>query len=337
MEALLYEKVEGGKVRCNLCWHRCLVRPGGRGICGVRENQDGTLVSLVYGKAIARHVDSIEKKPLFHFLPGSRSYSIATAGCNFKCRFCQNSEIAQMPGDRNGLILGENLPPERVVKEALAAGCASISYTYTEPTVYFEYARDCARLAVEAGLRNVFVTNGYMTPEAVELVSPWLSAANVDLKAMSAKFYKDLCQAVHENVLTTLKRLREAGVLVEVTTLLIPGWNDGIDELRRLADFLCQTLGPETPWHVSRFHPAYRLLDALPTPAASLVQACRAGKEAGLRYVYMGNVPGLGGEDTFCHNCQELLVQRTGFTVRKNTLVKGACPACGTLAHGIWE
>lgn len=335
MEALLYEKLPDRKVRCRLCHHRCVVKPGRRGICNVRENQDGVLNTLVYGKLIARHIDPIEKKPLFHVMPGSLSYSIATVGCNFSCRFCQNADIAQMPADRGGVILGEPVSPEAVVRAAEKGGCRSIAYTYTEPTVYFETAFETARIAREQGILNVFVSNGYMTPAAVEMIQPFLDAANIDLKAFSDDFYKTYCGARLEPVKETLVAMKKAGIFLEVTTLVIPGLNDDPRELAALAGFIAAELGPDTPWHVSRFHPVYRLTDRPPTPVATLVAARDIGLAAGLKYVYLGNVPGSGGEDTVCSGCGKTVVRRQGFQVLKNRLKNGACPDCGENIHGL--
>jgi pyruvate formate lyase activating enzyme len=334
-EALLYEKLDERKVRCRLCSHGCVIGDGGKGICGVRENRGGTLFTLVYGKVISGNPDPIEKKPLFHFLPGSYSYSIATVGCNFKCRFCQNADIAQMPNDRSGAVMGTFCTPESVVADALAQDCQSIAYTYTEPTVYFEFAFETARLASAKGLKNVFVTNGFMSREALEMVAPYLDAANVDLKAFSDDFYKTRCSARLEPVKQTLRRMKALEKLVEVTTLIIPGLNDDPDELRRLAGFIADDLGPETPWHISRFHPTYKLTDRPPTPVETLILASEIGRQAGLRYVYMGNVPGRGGESTYCHQCGALLIERLGFTVYRNALQDDRCPECGTPVYGI--
>jgi pyruvate formate lyase activating enzyme len=336
MEALLYEKLDDQKVRCNLCQHRCLIASGKRGLCGVRENRGGVLESLVYAKLVAKHVDPIEKKPLFHVLPGSLSYSIATVGCNFSCRFCQNANIAQLPKDHNGRIVGEHFPPEKVVQEAIISGSKTIAYT--EPTVFFEYALDTAKLARKKGLRNVFVTNGYATPEAVMLAGPYLDAANVDLKAFNKPFYKDLVGAKLEKVLETIKCLSQAGVFLEITTLLIPQANDDPKELADLAAWIVDNLGPQTPWHISRFHPTYRLTDRGPTPLQSLLDARQIGKDAGLYHVYTGNIPGQGGEETLCHNCGHLLIDRVGYRILANNLAKGGtCPSCQTKAAGIWE
>ncbi|MBI9077361.1 MAG: AmmeMemoRadiSam system radical SAM enzyme [Desulfatibacillum sp.] len=337
MKAYLYQPMEDSKVKCNLCHHRCVIPQGKRGICAVRENQDGELVSLVYAQAIAASSDPIEKKPLFHVLPGSRSFSIATVGCNFHCRFCQNSNIAQMPRDLDGKIMGRYFPPDQVVAQAKQTGCKTIAYTYTEPTIYFEYAYDTAKLAAQEGLRNVFVTNGYETPEAIEKIAPYLHAANVDLKAFSPGFYKEMCGAKLENVLETLKCMHSAGIFLEITTLIIPGLNDDPAQLEELAGFIAQSLSPQTPWHVSRFHPTYNLIDRSATPPATLFQAHEIGKKAGLHYVYTGNIPGQGGENTYCHHCQTLLIERMGYTIQQNVLKNGTCPNCQTPAHGLWK
>ncbi len=291
VRAALWEVWRGGpQVHCFLCAHHCRVGPGGFGKCGVRENREGVLYTLVYGYPVSTAVDPIEKKPLFHFLPGSSTYSLATVGCNFVCSFCQNADISQMPADQ-GMIVGRPMSPEQVVAGAVSAGCRSVSYTYTEPTIFYEYARDCARLATEAGLKNVFVTNGFMTRQMLADIDGDLHAANVDLKSFSDEFYRSLTGARLKPVLDSIRRLHETGVWVEVTTLLIPGLNDGDDELRGLASFLV-SVSPDIPWHVSRFHPTYRLLDVPATPVETVDKAVRLGREAGLRYVYRGNMPG---------------------------------------------
>ena len=336
MEAYLYEHLKEKKVKCNLCSHRCIIKDGKRGICGVRENQGGILKTLVYGKLIASHIDPIEKKPLFHFMPGSLSYSIATVGCNFKCLFCQNADISQMPSDHNGMITGDLYAPEDVVDAAIKGNCKSIAYTYTEPTIFFEFAFDTAKLAHAKGIKNVFVTNGYMTSEAVHMISPYLDAANVDLKAFNESFYKEVVKARLEPVKKTLKVMKSLGIFVEVTTLLIPGLNDDKKELEKLALFLVKSLGPETPWHISAFYPTYRLTDRPPTPVETLVMAREIGIKAGLKYVYIGNVPSENGENTFCSNCGKLLINRLGFSIIKNVLENGCCPYCGAQIHGIW-
>ena len=333
-EAYLYEKLEEGRVQCNLCSHRCLIGQGKKGICGVRENREGTLISLVYEKIIARHVDPIEKKPLFHFLPGSASYSIATVGCNFRCRFCQNSDISQMPSDHK-MIEGSHMSVEAIAREAEENGCSSISYTYTEPTVFFELALDTARIASSKGIKNVFVSNGYMTSECLEKIGSDLHAANVDLKSFSDTFYKEQCGARLKPVLATLENMKRLGVWLEVTTLLIPGLNDSQEELKSIAAFLAG-LDSDIPWHISRFHPRYKAVDISSTPAASVKAARNIGLSAGLRYVYTGNLQGDDGEKTYCHGCGKLLIDRIGFMVRRNRISSGLCPDCGEKIPGFW-
>jgi pyruvate formate lyase activating enzyme len=333
-EALLYEKEADNRVRCMLCAHRCRIDPGARGLCGVRENREGSLHSLVYGMVIAENVDPIEKKPLFHILPGSRSFSIATAGCNFRCAFCQNHEISQMPREE-GRIVGRSTTPEQIVEAALQSGSRSIAYTYTEPTISFEFACDTAMIARARGLKNIFVTNGYMTGEALRLIAPSLDAANVDLKAFSDDFYKKQCGARLEPVLESLKLMKALGIWVEVTTLLIPGLNNSDQELRELAGFV-RSLGGETPWHISRFYPRYRMTGTGPTPAAAIHRAAGIGKAAGLKYVYSGNIPGDIGENTACATCGHPLIGRRGFAVERLELAGSACPHCGTPLEGIF-
>ncbi|MCG6878961.1 MAG: AmmeMemoRadiSam system radical SAM enzyme [Deltaproteobacteria bacterium] len=334
-EAILYEKLSNGRVRCRLCNHFCIIDDGHKGTCGVRENHSGMLMSLVYGKIIAGHCDPIEKKPLFHFLPGSRSYSIATAGCNFRCLFCQNADISQMPLDRNR-ILGEDTAPEDTVQAALNQGAASISYTYTEPTVYLETALETARIATERGLKNVFVSNGYMTPAALREMRGNLHAANIDLKAFNDKFYREQCGARLKPVLKSLEIMKEMGIWIEVTTLLIPGLNDEPEELKDLAQFLVN-LDPDIPWHISRFHPTYHLTNIPSTPVATIRRARDLGYDAGLKYVYTGNIHGDDGENTFCHSCKALLINRTGFFVSENRIKNNRCANCGKEIPGRWN
>ena len=337
MEAYLYEPLEEQKVKCNLCSHRCVIKAGRRGKCSVRENQGGILNTLVYGKIIASHVDPIEKKPLFHFLPGTLSYSIATVGCNLRCRFCQNADIAQMPADHKGIITGDTVTAQAVVAAAEKSGCRSIAYTYTEPTVFFEFAYDTAKIAHARGIRNVFVTNGYMTAEALEMINPYLDAANVDLKAFTDKYYKELCGARLKHVQKTLKRMKALGIFIEVTTLIVPGLNDDTAELQNLAGFIANDLGTETPWHISRFHPTYKLTDRPPTPVKTLTRAREIGLEAGLKYVYTGNVPGNSGENTYCYSCGEMVIERWGFQVSALRIKDGQCAVCGGEVDGVWN
>ncbi len=333
-DALLYERDREGAVRCALCAHRCRIEPGGRGLCGVRENRAGALVSLVSRTVIAAQCDPVEKKPLFHFLPGSRAYSIAAVGCNFRCSFCQNHEISQLPAEE-GCIAGRELEPAAIVEMARESCAQSIAYTYTEPTVFFELAYETAGIARSRGLRNVLVTNGYMTREMLRLMADRLDAVNVDLKAFRDDFYRRYCGARLQPVLDGLRTMKELGIWVEVTTLLIPGLNDGDEELRGLAGFV-RSLGAETPWHISRFHPRYRLTDRPPTPAASICRAAGIGKAAGLNYVYSGNIPGDSGGNTACVRCGRLLIGRSGFAVDRMDLAGSACPGCGTPLAGIF-
>jgi pyruvate formate lyase activating enzyme len=334
-EALLYEPKPDGSVVCQLCAHRCRIRPGLRGICGVRENRDGVLVTLVSDRIVSAGVDPVEKKPFFHFLPGTLAYSIATAGCSFHCLFCQNWMISQWPREYRGSIPGEPTTPRQVVEAARRTGCASIAYTYTEPTIFSELALATSRLSAEAGLRNLFVTNGYMTREALALIAPVLHGANVDLKGFSDKYYRKVCGATLPPVLDSIRAMRELGIWVEVTTLLIPGHNDGDAEIGALAEWL-RSVDADMPWHVSAFYPAWKMTDVPPTPATTLHRAAEMGRAAGLRYVYTGNVPGDPWEHTRCFGCGRVLIQRRGFAVVENTLRAGRCPGCRTPIPGVW-
>jgi len=325
-KADLWKAADGDAVDCFLCAHRCHIAPGRRGVCRVRENRGGTLVTLVYGRVIARHVDPIEKKPLFHFLPGTTAYSIATAGCDFQCGFCQNWQISQWPRQGTGGMPGEYVAPADVVAEAQRYGCASISYTYTEPTIFFEYARDVAERARDAGLRNTFVTNGYMTAEALEAAGAWLDAANVDLKAWQDDFYRKVCKARLEPVKETIRGMHGRGIAVEVTTLLVPGQNTAEDDLAGIAGFLA-SMSADIPWHVTRFHPDYQDHETPPTPAAVIEQAIAIGREAGLRYVYAGNIA--GSQDTACPSCGATVIERRGMGVSRTRLRGSACAGCG--------
>lgn len=331
-EAMFYEKIEDSKVRCYLCAHHCVISPNKRGICSVRENIDGTLYSLVYGKIIARNIDPIEKKPLFHFYPASKSYSIATVGCNFKCLHCQNYQISQYTKEFKE-IPGEEMTPEEVVSEALLTGCKSISYTYTEPTIFFEFAYDCAKLAKEKGIKNVFVSNGYTSAEATRAIAPFLDANNIDLKG-DENFYKNIVGAKLQPVLETIKLMKELGIWIEITTLIIPKYNDSPDFLKRVAEFI-KSIDPDIPWHVSQFYPTFLLTDQPRTPVSSLKKATEIGLQSGLRYVYMGNVPGEGGENTYCPTCGQLLIERRGFFVSKIQIKDSKCSKCYTPIAGI--
>ncbi len=335
-EALFYDTLEGDKVLCRLCHHHCHINTGKRGLCGVRENRDGVLFSLVYGKVVAEHIDPIEKKPLFHFQPASSSYSIATVGCNFRCEHCQNYEISQYPHSHGAEIAGSRRSPAGIVEAAQAAGCRSISYTYVEPTIFYEFAYDCARQARERGMKNVFVSNGYMGHEVTSALAGVLDAINIDIKAFTEKFYKQVCKARLAPVLENVRLMHELGVWVEITTLVIPGLNDSPAELRDIARFI-KGVDPAIPWHVTAFHPTYKMLDRQPTPSHTLQQAREIGYEEGLRFVYNGNIPGAGGEDTACPACRTTLIKRLGFRIGGNLLTDGRCPSCGETVEGVWD
>lgn len=332
-EAMLYEKLDEKLVHCHLCSHRCKIKNSKFGICRVRQNIDGQLYTHVYGEVIASHVDPIEKKPLYHFLPGSSSYSIATIGCNFRCGFCQNWQISQpKKGDGSNLI-GQQLLPKEAVENAQRSNCKSISYTYTEPTIFFEYAYDTAKLAKEAGLYNNFVTNGYMTGEALKTINPYLDAANVDLKSFNEDFYKKICHGHLQPVLDSIRLMKELNIWVEVTTLIVPGQNDKDEELNDIAKFIAG-VGKEIPWHISRFHPDYEFTDSPSTPTETLKKAQEMGKSQGLRYVYLGNV--LEGSDTYCYNCGALLIERGYFRPEGLDIEDSRCPSCATTIDGLF-
>jgi len=333
-EALLYEKLGDQKVQCHLCAHRCRINPGKRGICGVRENRKGVLCALTYGMLIAENVDPIEKKPLFHVYPASKSFSIAAAGCNFSCDFCQNYDISQFPREIQE-VPGRPTNPQDILEHAVRTGARTIAYTYTEPTVYFEYAYDTARLARQKGLRNIFVTNGFMTVEALDIISPYLDAANVDLKSFRDDFYRKRCGGRLQPVLESLRKTKEKGVWVEVTTLLIPGLNDSEEELRDIAFFIV-SLGVETPWHISRFYPRYKMEQWSVTSVETIHKAAQIGKSCGLKYVYSGNIPGDEGENTSCSHCGRLLIARYGYHIEQMNLRGAACPQCGTILEGLF-
>lgn len=334
-EAMLYERLDDQAVQCRLCGHRCRIQAGRYGVCRVRENVEGALISRNYGRLVAAHVDPIEKKPLYHVLPGTRSFSVAAAGCNFQCSFCQNWQISQLP-QHGKADAGEPASPGQIVQAARAQRCATIAYTYTEPTVYFELAYETARLAKEAGLRNVFVSNGFLTPLAVRTIAPYLDAINVDLKAFRDETYRQVMKARLEPVLDCLRALVEAGIWVEATTLIVPRMNDSDEELRDIARFLA-SLSPDLPWHVSRFHGDYKMTSIGPTPLERLETACAIGRGEGLRYIYQGNVAGPCGSDTLCPNCGRAVIAREGFSVRRTSLQDGRCGQCGQAIAGIWQ
>lgn len=332
-EAMFYQKGENQEVNCFLCNHHCTVKEGNKGLCGVRENREGILYSLVYGKSISESVDPIEKKPLFHFFPGSRSFSIATVGCNFKCLHCQNNNISQMPRDQK-YIAGNDLHPSKIVSLAQEYDCASISFTYTEPTIYFEYAFETSKIAKEEGLATTFVTNGYITPEPLKTIQPYLDGANIDLKSFSDEFYRKVCGAKLQPILDAITLYHQLRIWIEITTLIIPTYNDSDQELRDIARFI-KNLDEKIPWHITAFYPTYRLTDQPRTSVKTLRRAREIGLSEGLRYVYEGNVPGEGGENTFCYNCNSLLIQRLGFSITENRIRDSKCPNCQALIDGV--
>ncbi|MFH1641123.1 MAG: AmmeMemoRadiSam system radical SAM enzyme [Candidatus Omnitrophota bacterium] len=332
-EALLYEKLENNLVHCLLCSHSCKIEEDKFGFCQVRQNMNGQLFTHVYGKVVARHIDPIEKKPLYHFLPGSTSLSIATIGCNFRCGFCQNWQISQ-GSIGEGIFPGDDFSVQQVVDAALKNNCKSISYTYTEPTIFFEYALDTAKLAKEKGLSNIFVTNGYMTKRALEMIKPYLDAANVDLKFFKEETYKKICAGHLAPVLASIRLMRELGIWVEVTTLIVPQENDSEEEFEGIAKFIAG-VDKDIPWHISRFYPNYKFAERQPTKEETLKKAQEIGYEAGLNYVYVGNVYGWG-DDTHCHSCRGLLIKREGFSILENNIKAGKCAHCNAVIPGVF-
>jgi len=333
-EAVLWEPAADKKVRCFLCNWRCLIGEGKFGNCRVRKNIGGVLYSLVYDKVCSANADPIEKKPLFHFQPGSRSFSICTPGCNFQCDFCQNWQISQAVIE-GGLIEGQAVGPDKIVSMAERSRCKSIAYTYTEPTIFMELCADTGQLAKDKGLTNVFVSNGYMTREAIDFAKDWLNGINIDLKSFSEDYYKKLCHAKLKPVLDTISYIaNETDIWMELTTLVVPGQNDSEDELKQIAEFIVEKAGPDVPWHISRFYPQYKMDNDIPTPMETLERAFEIGKAAGVRYIYLGNVPGAKTESTVCYNCGQMLIERYGYQIVANNIENSCCPNCGTKIAG---
>lgn len=335
-EAMFYRALEDGKVQCELCGHQCVIRPGRLGRCRVRENRDGTLFSMVYGRVSAEQIDPVEKKPLFHFLPGTLTYSLATVGCNFTCLHCQNHSLSQVGADSDRFPHVKRAPDE-VVKTALARGCRSISYTYVEPTVFYEFAYDCCLQARASSVKNIFVSNGFMSRAAAEKLAGVLDGINIDIKAFQNSFYKDVCGADGglERVIDNVSYFHSAGVWVEVTTLLIPGLNDSDEEITRIAEFIAG-IDPHICWHVSAFRPSFKMLDRPSTGFERLMRARQIGQRAGVHHVYLGNIHTGDGEDTLCPECRQPLIRRIGFRVVENRLAEGYCPSCRTSIAGVW-
>jgi len=322
---MLYKNMGGNKVSCFLCSHHCRISNGKFGICNVRENRNGVLFTHAYGELIARNIDPIEKKPLYHFLPGSKSFSIAAIGCNFQCGFCQNWQISQVKEAKASGLHPEKVKPEDVVKQAKQTGSKSISYTYTEPTIFFEYAYEISQLAKKEGLFNVFVTNGYMTKEMIQTIHPYLDAANIDLKSFRDDYYRKVCRGRLAPVLKNIELMKKLSIWIEVTTLVVPGQNDSEEELKKIANFLAG-LDTSIPWHISRFYPQYKMEDLESTLLEILNQAYEIGKSAGLRYIYLGNVG--TGNNTYCYQCHRLLIERFGFSIEAYQIKEGRCPNC---------
>jgi pyruvate formate lyase activating enzyme len=334
-EAILYSPLKHGIVRCDLCAHRCLIAPGERGFCNVRENRDGTLYSLTYDRVIATAVDPIEKKPLYHFKPGSRSYSIATTGCNFTCSFCQNHHISQHAKENGPNLPGQPMSPEILASEAHRHGCATIAFTYTEPTIFAELAHETARAAKPLGVESVLVTNGYMTPDMLDYFGDLIAAANVDLKAFRDDTYRRETGGRLAPVLRSIEQFHARGTWLEVTTLVIPGMNDDPGELREAAEFLAN-LSPDIPWHLSAFHPDYRMGDRDRTPPETLLNAWKIGRAVGLKYIYTGNLMSNPHNSTDCPGCGKRLISRDGYHITDMAISKGRCPGCGQVIAGVF-
>ncbi|MBW2972040.1 AmmeMemoRadiSam system radical SAM enzyme [Candidatus Woesearchaeota archaeon] len=334
-EAMFYEKLDKMKVQCRLCPNNCVILHGKRGSCNVRENRAGVLYSLVYGLPCTANPDPIEKKPLFHFLPGTGAYSIATPGCNLHCKWCQNWQISQRGPDEVECF---SMPPEDVVKNALRTGCKSIAYTYVEPAIFYEYVLDTAKLARKAGLKNIMVTNGYLNPEPVKLLYRYIDACNVDLKGFTDEFYREYCGGRLKPILDMIKTVHKMGVWVELTTLMIPGLNDSPDLIRKQCEWI-KELDPEIPLHFSRFFPYYKMSHLPPTPPETLKKAYEIAQDVGLKNVYVGNIDLPGTEDTFCPKCGEKVIARNAyFTVRTNKVTpEGKCSFCGTKIAGVFS
>lgn len=337
--AWLSKKLDSGKILCQACSQSCKLEEGEYGICGVRRVEDGELRLLVYGIAAAVNVDPVEKKPMFHFLPKSRAFSVGTVGCNLSCKFCQNYDISQYPKEHNHKITGHELPPERIVDMAIENSCDSIAYTYNEPIVFFEYTYDTAKIAHEKGLKNIYVTSGFETRKAIDLLAPYIDGMNIDIKSFSEEFYKETCGARLKPVLDAVTYAHEKGIWVEITTLLIPGKNDSNEEIRSIAKFIAN-LDVFMPWHLSAFHPTYKMLDVPRTPESTLLRAYKIGQEEGLKYVYVGNVDNEDYESTYCPRCKKRVIDRSGnigqFVVNELD-ANGTCPHCGYNLEGVWK
>lgn len=337
--AWLSHKLEDGRVACEACNQHCKLHEGEYGVCGIRKVENGELYLLTYALAAAVNVDPIEKKPMFHFLPGSDVFSFGTVGCNFSCKFCQNADISQYPKEHDHDVFGSSLPPQKAVDLALEYGCKSIAYTYNEPVVFFEYTYDTAKLAHEAGLKNIYVTSGYETHKALDTIGPFLDGMNIDIKGFNQSFYKDICGASFKPILDTVEYAYKKGIWIETTTLLIPGMNDSDEEIRKIAEFQA-SLDPSIPWHISAFHPMYKMMDVPRTSLDTLRRAYEIGKDAGLKYVYVGNIDDKSRESTYCPSCHKPLIERHGHIgqfVVNHLVDTNLCPYCAAQIEGVWK
>lgn len=333
-EAMFYEKFgEKNQVHCLLCPRNCVISPGQYGFCRARKNIDGKLYSLSYANPCAVHIDPIEKKPFSHYLPQTFSFSIASAGCNMRCLFCQNWNISQVKPEET---YNYSLPPQLVVKMAKETECASIAYTYSEPTNFYEYMLDTAKIAKKEGIKNVYHSNGYINEEPLRELCKYLDAANIDLKGFSNEYYEKFCEANLEPVLETLKILKEEGVWLEITNLILPGQNDDPKMIKEMCLWIKKNLGTDVPLHFSRFYPMYKLQNLPPTPTKTLEEARDIALKCGLNYVYIGNVGGHPGEDTYCPKCKKKIIDRNGYKIIENNIVNGKCKYCGEKIAGIW-
>ena len=333
-EALFYEKLDNQAVQCQLCPRRCVIPNGRRGFCGIRENRAGTLYTLAYAKAVAIHIDPIEKKPLFHFLPSTTAFSIATAGCNLRCKFCQNWQISQAKPEE---VEYTYIEPQDLIKKVKASGSPTIAYTYTEPTIFYEYMLEAAKLAKAEGIKNIMHSNGYINEEPLRELAKYLDAANIDLKGFTNDYYVKMAEGTLEPVLRSLRVLKEEGVHLELTNLVLPGYNDDQDSMVKMCLWIKENLGPDTPLHFSRFWPMYKLMHLNPTPVETLEKLRQIALDCGLKYVYIGNVAGHPAENTYCPKCNKILIERRGYFILQNNIENGKCKFCGEKIEGVWN
>ncbi len=333
VEARHYTKLDELKIKCELCPRECVIGDRERGYCGVRENQDGTYYTLVHSRPCTYHVDPIEKKPLFHFLPGTQAFSIATAGCNMECKFCQNWNISQFRPEQ---VRSYKMTPEDIARDAKKTGSASVAYTYSEPVIFYEYMYDCAVAARKEGVKSVMISNGYILEKPMRELCAVLDGVKIDLKAMTEKFYTETCSGHLQPVLDTLVLLKELGMWFELVVLIIPTLNDSPQEIEQMAKWVYSELGPDVPIHFSAFHPMYKIQNLPRTPVRTLERCRKIARDAGLRFAYLGNVRGHPGEHTYCPECNEILIRRQGYIIIKNTIKNGKCPKCEATIPGVW-